>query len=68
MTGALDSIIGMKREGIIKKFLTGINQRFEVEKENLILDMTLLDIDPKTGCCQNVEAIRLYEASFSEQL
>lgn len=68
MTGALDSIIGMKREGIIRKFLTGINQRFEVEKEHLILDMTILDIDPKSGRCEQVEAIRFHEEFFSEQL
>jgi len=34
MTGALDSVIGMKREPIIQKFITGVNHRFEVAKNN----------------------------------
>lgn len=68
MTGSLDSVIGMKREAVIKKFLTGINHRFEVARTNLILDMTLLDIDKKSGRTVNAEAVKLFEATYERQL
>ncbi len=68
MTGALDSVIGMKIEPVIKKFLTGINHRFEVEKKNLILDMTILDIDITTGSTVDIEALKLFESHLEEQL
>ncbi len=68
MTGSLDSIIGMKREGIIRKFLTGINHRFEVERDNLILDMTVMDINTQSGRCEYVEAVRFHEETLAEQI
>ncbi len=68
MTGALDSIIGMKREPIIQKFITGVNHRFEVSKNNLIMDITIIDIDPITGKAAHVEPLRLFESTYEEQL
>jgi len=68
MTGALDSIIGMKREPIIQKFVTGVNHRFEVAKNNLIMDISILDIDPITGRAAHVEPLRLFESTYEAQL
>jgi metallophosphoesterase (TIGR00282 family) len=68
MTGSLDSIIGMKRDPVIRKFLTGINQKFEVAKENLIIDMAILDFDRCQGKAVKVSATRLFESSYDEQL
>jgi len=68
MTGSLDSVIGMKKEPVINKFLTGINHRFEVERTNLILDMTLLDINKDSGRTVHAEAIKLHEFTFETQL
>jgi hypothetical protein len=68
MTGSLDSIIGMKRDPVIRKFLTGINQKFEVAKKNIIMDMVVLDIDEKTGKAVHVNSMRLFESHFDEQL
>jgi metallophosphoesterase (TIGR00282 family) len=68
MTGSLDSVIGMRKEAVIKKFLTGINHRFEVERANLILDMTMLDINKDSGKTINVEAIKLHESTYEKQL
>ncbi len=45
LTGSSDSIIGMEREVIIRKFVSGIGGRFEVAKDNLVLDMTRVDIE-----------------------
>lgn len=68
MTGSLDSVIGMKRDPVIRKFLTGINQKFEVAKKNIIMDMAILDIDKNTGKAVHVNAMRLFESRFDEQL
>jgi len=68
MTGSLDSVIGMKREPVIKKFLTGINQKFEVDKTNIIMDIAILDIDKYNGKAINVNSMRIYESSYDEQL
>ena len=68
MTGALNSVIGMKKEPIVTKFLTGINQRFEVDRGDMILDMTILDIRADNGKTVAVDKIRLHESTFADQL
>ncbi len=64
MTGSLDSVIGMKRQPVIDKFRTGINQRWEVAKKNVISDMTILDIDGLSGKTVKVESLRVYESGL----
>ncbi|MCP4213148.1 MAG: TIGR00282 family metallophosphoesterase [bacterium] len=68
MTGALDSVIGMKRSAVIQKFLTGINHRFEVSGKNMMMDMALMDIDIDTGKAVYVESLKIHEATYEEQL
>jgi hypothetical protein len=68
MTGPLDSIIGMKKDPIIKKFLTGINQRFEVAKRDPIMDFTIVDIDKASGKALHAEFHRLFWNRWQEQL
>ncbi len=61
MTGSLDSVIGMKRKPVIDKFRTGINQRWEVAKKNVVSDMAIIKIDISTGKALEVESLRLFE-------
>lgn len=68
MTGSLDSVIGMKHEPIIQKYITGVNQKFEVAKDNMIMDISVMDIDPSSGKTVNVELMRIHESSYEEQL
>jgi metallophosphoesterase (TIGR00282 family) len=68
MTGSLDSIIGMKREPIISKFLSGMHQKFEVASGSQVLDMTVVDIDPKNGRATHIEAHRYFESTYGQQL
>ena len=68
MTGSLDSVIGMTREPIINKFYDGIHRKFEVAQGNPVLDMTVVDVDPKSGRALNIEAHRYYEATYGQQL
>jgi metallophosphoesterase (TIGR00282 family) len=68
MTGSLDSIIGMKKNPIISKFLTGINQRFEVAKRDMIMDLAILDIDRSNGRTCKAERLRLHESTLDRIL
>ena len=68
MTGSLDSIIGMKKEPVINKFLTGVNQRYEVAKDDVILDMSIIDIEPSTGKAVNVKYQRIYENEYDAHM
>lgn len=58
MTGPYDAILGVEREAVIKKFLTGLPVRFEVEKKgNIQLSGFLAEIDETSGKTTKVERI-----------
>ncbi|PIS31234.1 TIGR00282 family metallophosphoesterase [Candidatus Saganbacteria bacterium CG08_land_8_20_14_0_20_45_16] len=55
MCGAVDSIIGMNKEQILKRFLTALPEKFQpVEKGAGIFNAVLLEIDNKTGQAHNI--------------
>jgi metallophosphoesterase (TIGR00282 family) len=68
MTGSFNSIIGMKMESVLRRFTTGINQKFEVARENVILDMTVLDIDKNSGKTAKIEICRIFESNYEKFL
>lgn len=49
MTGPYDSIIGMRHDSVLRRFLTGMPSRFEVAKGDARLSGLLVDVDPATG-------------------
>ena len=50
MTGPLDGVIGVERENVINKFMTGLPIRFNaVEQGAAQLNAVLVDINEKTG-------------------
>ena len=49
MTGAHDGVIGMKTEGVISRFVTGLNTRFEVTEGNLQINGIIIEIDEQSG-------------------
>ncbi|WP_174613380.1 TIGR00282 family metallophosphoesterase [Virgibacillus ihumii] len=58
MTGPYDAILGVNREAVLKKFLTGLPVRFEIDKTGRTqLNGFLVDVDQKTGSAVNVERI-----------
>ncbi|MBR0278115.1 MAG: TIGR00282 family metallophosphoesterase [Clostridia bacterium] len=59
MTGCPNSILGIKKDIIIKKFITAAPQRHEVDNENVELNGLILDIDEKTGKTTHIERISL---------
>ncbi len=68
MTGALDSVIGMTREPIIRKFFSGMHQKFEVAQGSQVMDLTVVDVDPASGRAVHIEAHRYHEATYGQQL
>ncbi|MBU1027395.1 MAG: TIGR00282 family metallophosphoesterase [Candidatus Margulisbacteria bacterium] len=58
MVGGYDSIIGMKKEQILKRFKTLLPERFEPTDEGPgLFNAVLLEIDPKTGKAKKIERI-----------
>ena len=57
MTGPIDSILGVKPEVSIRRFLTKMPTRFELAKGPCHMDCILFSADERTGLC--VEAERL---------
>ena len=49
LCGGYASVIGIKREQAVQKFLTGRPQRFEPSKEGLILCSVFIEIDAESG-------------------
>ncbi|MRR16034.1 MAG: TIGR00282 family metallophosphoesterase [Deltaproteobacteria bacterium] len=57
MTGPFDSVIGIRKDTIIEKFLTQMPYRFDVAKGDIRLQGVLLDIDAQSGKALAVERI-----------
>jgi hypothetical protein len=57
MTGPHDSIIGMKPEQVLTRFVTGIPARFEVADANLRLNAVFVEINDETGLALRIERI-----------
>jgi metallophosphoesterase (TIGR00282 family) len=52
MTGPVDSVIGMKREIILERFLSQLPQPFKVATQNIQLQGVILKIDPQGRCLE----------------
>lgn len=59
MTGPTNSVIGVKKEQAIGRFLYQTPHRFEIPKGPVHLDAVIIDIDPGTGRAKSIERIHL---------
>jgi len=59
MTGPTNSIIGVKVEQIVNKFLTHIPVRFETAKGEAMLSCVLLDINSRTGLSSGIQRLQM---------
>ncbi len=59
MTGPTDSVIGVKKEQAIARFLYQTPHRFEIPKGPVHLNAVVLDIDATTGRALSIERIHL---------
>lgn len=61
MTGPLHSVIGVKKELAIEKFLTGMPRRFEVASGPVVFCAVLIELDARLGKALSIERIRLID-------
>ena len=59
MTGPSNSVIGIKKESAIEKFLTQMPKRFDMAKGPAVLSAVFLDIDTSTGRAKAIERISI---------
>ncbi|MFZ1320906.1 MAG: TIGR00282 family metallophosphoesterase [Ignavibacteria bacterium] len=62
MTGAYDSVIGMKKEGSIKRFIYSTPQKYEVGEDDVRFSGVLCEIDSTTGKATSIK--RLFSPEF----
>ena len=61
MTGPYDSVIGVQKEQILQRFLTGLPNRFEAAKDDPRFCAALIECDPVTGSANSIQRIMLGE-------
>lgn len=61
MTGPLHSVIGVKKELAIEKFLTGMPRRFEVATGPTVFCAALVELDARLGKALSIERIRIID-------
>ncbi|WP_408011040.1 TIGR00282 family metallophosphoesterase [Pseudalkalibacillus sp. A8] len=59
MTGPYDGILGMSKEAVLKKFLTNLPVRFEVEIGREQLSGVIIDLDRVTGLAKSIKRIQI---------
>jgi len=57
MTGPHDSVIGVERQAVIQRFLTGLPQRFETASENPRLNAVVVEANETTGRAVSIERL-----------
>jgi metallophosphoesterase (TIGR00282 family) len=57
MTGAFDSVIGIEKEAILNRFLTGIPNRFEQAKQDVRLAGVVVSIDSKSRKASSIKRV-----------
>jgi hypothetical protein len=59
MTGPFDSVIGVKKDIIIERFLTQMPNKFDVAKGDIRMQGVMLDIDSISGKANSIERISI---------
>lgn len=62
MTGPYESVIGMRVDKVLKRFLLQTPSSFEVAKRDVRLAAALVDIDEKTGKARTIERMLIPDA------
>lgn len=59
MCGPTDSVIGIDKEAVIEGFLSQLPCRFEVAKENVVLQGVVLEVDDTSGRSSDIRRLRI---------
>ena len=57
MTGPFDSVIGIKKEAIIERFLTQMPNKFDLAKDDIRMQGVIVNIDSASGKANSIERI-----------
>lgn len=57
MTGSMDSVLGVKKELAIQKFLTSMPVRFDPSELNPYLHAVIVTIDPQRGIARDIQRV-----------
>jgi metallophosphoesterase (TIGR00282 family) len=58
MCGPIDSVIGMRKDEVLRRFLTQMPERFEVAKGPVVLQGAIADVDSERGRATAIERYR----------
>jgi metallophosphoesterase (TIGR00282 family) len=61
MTGPYDSIIGVEKDAVVHRFLTGMPSRFETAKGDPRFAAAVVDVDEQTGKARSIDRMLLTE-------
>ena len=61
MSGPYDGVIGVEKEQILQRFLTGLPGRFDAAKGDPRLCGVIIECDPETGRAHNIRRLMLGE-------
>jgi hypothetical protein len=61
MSGPYDSVIGVVKEQVVQRFLTGLPAKFEAATGDPRMCAVVIECDPATGRAQSIEHIMLGE-------
>ena len=59
MCGPLDSVIGIEKETVIEGFLSQLPRKFDVARDNVVVQGVVLDVDGASGKAKDIRRIRL---------
>jgi calcineurin-like phosphoesterase len=59
MTGPYDSVIGVEKEAVLQRFLTGMRTRFETAKGDPRFAAAVVTADPETGLAKSIDRMLL---------
>ena len=66
MTGPFDSVIGMRTDIAIKRFVYQIPEYYAVAKSNARLNAVFLDLDPVTGKTNTIQRLNFSKANYGK--
>ncbi len=59
MTGPFNSVIGIRKDDILERFLTQVPNKFDVAKDDIRLQGVIVDIDGKSGRARGIERLTI---------
>jgi metallophosphoesterase (TIGR00282 family) len=66
MTGPYDSIIGVEKDAVLHRFLTGMPSKFETAKGDPRFAAAVVAVDEHTGKARSIERMLLTESDISQ--